>query len=69
MSEYFANRKFLVTGGAGFLGGHLTPLLGSRGAGSVDVVRSAAEFIRSVDAEERFFTDALLQGEELDTPA
>ncbi len=41
MSEYFENRRFLVTGGAGFLGSAVVRELKNREAGQVVVPRSA----------------------------
>jgi GDP-L-fucose synthase len=41
MTEYFAKRRFLVTGGAGFLGGEVVRKLEESGAGEITIPRSS----------------------------
>lgn len=49
MSGFFASHRFLVTGGAGFLGSAVVRALEARGAAHVGVVRSAEHDLRTPD--------------------
>ena len=49
MSGFFASHRFLVTGGAGFLGSAVVHALSARGAAHVGVVRSAEHDLRTPD--------------------
>ncbi|MFA9564707.1 MAG: GDP-L-fucose synthase family protein [Acidimicrobiales bacterium] len=56
MSEFWANRRVLVTGGAGFLGRSVVAALDRRGAGPI-ITPSSAEFdLCSADAAAAMFT-------------
>lgn len=56
--SWFASRRFMVTGGSGFLGRFLVDGLRDRGAGDVFVPRSREYDLRERDAIERAFADA-----------
>ncbi len=50
MSEWFERRRFLVTGGAGFLGRRIVEGLAARGAAAIHVPRSYDYDLRELDA-------------------
>jgi GDP-L-fucose synthase len=50
MSNYFPSRRFMVTGGGGFLGRHIVRKLEERGAADIFVPRSADYDLREKDA-------------------
>ena len=58
MNDYFAERRFMVTGGGGFLGQHLVRKLEERGAGGIFVPRSADYDLREKDAIREALADA-----------
>ena len=58
MSEWFASRRFMVTGGSGFLGRRIVAQLEARGAASISVPRSATTDLRTQDGVQRAFEAA-----------
>ena len=58
MSDYFARRRFLVTGGAGFLGTHLCARLRESGAREIVVPRSQEYDLVTYDGVRRLYADA-----------
>ena len=58
MKSWLASRRFLVTGGAGFLGRRIVEQLHQAGCGSVFVPRSARYDLRDREACERAINDA-----------
>ena len=53
MSEWFEHRRFLVSGGSGFLGTRIVAALEARGAAEVFVPRSAQYDLRTFEACEQ----------------
>lgn len=56
--SYWASRRVVVTGGAGFLGTYVVEALNSRGCGEVFVPRSRDYDLRTEEAVERLYRDA-----------
>jgi GDP-L-fucose synthase len=57
MSDFFANKRIVVTGGAGFLGRYVTEALHRRGARHIDVPRSAQYDLVKLDDVVRLYED------------
>jgi len=57
MSDYWGNRRFVVTGGAGFLGRAVTERLQERGAKAVLVPRSCEYDLVTLDGVRRMYRD------------
>jgi GDP-L-fucose synthase len=57
-TTFFPSRRFMVTGGGGFLGKHIARKLEERGAASVFVPRSATYDLREKDAIQQALHDA-----------
>jgi len=55
---FFTDQRFVVTGGAGFLGSRVVSALEAQGAGSIFVPRSAGYDLRTHDAVLRLLDDA-----------
>ena len=58
MSEWFESRRFLVTGGSGFLGSRIVAGLQARGAAAAFVPRSAEYDLRTLEVCERALSDS-----------
>jgi GDP-L-fucose synthase len=58
MSDFWAGRRVMVTGGAGFLGSSVVRQLAGAGATNVSVPRSAEYDLRTRDGVERALADA-----------
>ena len=58
MSTYFTQRRFVVTGGAGFLGSFVVERLKARGASTIVIPRSSECDLRRMDHIEQLLKDA-----------
>ncbi|GHS97712.1 GDP-L-fucose synthase [Planctomycetales bacterium] len=66
MTNFWHNRRVIVTGGAGFLGSYVTEKLTARGAAQIVVPRSAQYDLREMSAIKQLLADTAVGGKPVD---